>query len=149
MLRDKLIKDLTTALKSKNALRVSVLRMIISAINNREIEMRKGDKSEINDAEVLKILTSEAKKRKEALEIFNKSNREDLALKESNEYNIIKEYLPELLSGEEILKLIRPILKKSEVRDFGQAMKLVLGELRGKADSKLVADAVKKVLSES
>ena len=148
MLREKLAEDLKTAMKSADPKTVGVLRLLISAINNKAIEKRTKTGSDVlTDDEVLQTLNGEAKKRKESVEIFIKGNRADLAEKEKGELEIIQAYLPKLMSREETEKAVDRILASTTPKDIGPAMKEVMKELRGKADSAIISELVKQKIS--
>mgnify|MGYP001564730386 FL=1 len=142
--------DLKTSLKEKREFETGVLRLLASVFQNKEIEKKgKGLEPRLSDEEIIEILTREAKKRKEAAEIYKQGNRDDLAKKEIEESEIIKKYLPEQLGEEEITKIIEGIIQKSGVvnqNDFGRVMGEAMKELKGKADAKLVSEIVKKKL---
>ncbi len=151
MLYQKISEDLKEALKAKDDFRVGVLRLVISTLRNKEIE-KKGKKLEpiLTEEEVVEILAKEAKKRKEAAEIFDKGGRNDLAEKEKKELEIVQKYLPEQLSEAEVEKIVKAIVEKSGVKDikeFGRLMGEVMKELKGKADAKLVGEIIKKLLA--
>lgn len=148
MLKEKITSDLKSAMKSADQATVGVLRLLISAFNNKSIEKKgKGQSDVLTDEDVMQILMSEAKKRKESMEIFTKGNRPDLAGKEKTELEIIQRYLPKQMSREEVEKAVEEILKKSGSKEIGPAMKEVMKELRGKADSAMVSELVKEKLS--
>lgn len=147
-LLEKLSTDQKNAMKSGDAATLSVIRMLIAVIKNKEIEKHgagKGDK--LTDEETVQILMTEAKKRKDAITAFAAGNRNDLAEKEKAELSIIEKYLPEQMSREEVEQRVREIVKKSGATEVGAAMKTVMAELRGKADGRLVQEVVKQVLS--
>jgi len=147
-LQKKLTDDLKNALKSGKSFEVGVYRMLNSAIHNKEIEkFSKAKTYELTDEEVLNVLLAEAKKRKEASLMLEKGGRKDLAEKEKEELVIIEKYLPKQLSREEVEKIVEEILKKTGAKDFGQAMKEAMKELRGKADAILVSALIKEKLS--
>lgn len=151
VLKGKLAEDLKRAMKFGDADRVGLLRLLQSAIHNKEIEKRTREKVskdvELTDEELLQLLQTEVKKRWEAIEIFKKGGREDLASKEEKEAAIIMEYLPKQMSAEETETAVSRILKDSGAKDFGSAMKMVMAELRGKADAKAIAEIIKRSLS--
>lgn len=147
-LKQKLAEDLKSAMKSADRATVGVLRLLLSALQNKEIEKRTGN-IEMTDEDVLRVILSEAKKRKDSIDIFHRGGREDLALKEKEELSIIEKYLPEQLSVEEIEKAVDRVLAALPKKDFGAAMKEATRELRGKADSRLVAEIIKKKLPSS
>lgn len=147
-LKEQLNSDLRQALKSRNQSVVDVLRLLNASIHNKEIEKRaKADNQELTDEEIIQVLNTEAKKRREASEIFQKGSRNDLAEKEGKELVIINVYLPKQLTSQETESIISEIIKRLNIKDFGQAMKAVMQELKGKADAKLVAEIVKKKLT--
>lgn len=160
-LYDKIQNELKTALKEKNELVVSVLRMIAAAIKNQEIEKRtKLSKtikdvleleklSKLTEEEVLEAVGREAKKRKEAITEFRKGNREDLASKEEQEFKIISRYLPEQLSEDEIKQEMEKVIseaKPSGPQDFGKIMGSLMARLKGRADGKLAGELLKEKL---
>lgn len=150
MFLEKINNDFKTALKSGDSEKVGVLRMIIAAIHNKEIEKRgKGQESELIDDEVMDVVVKEAKKRKESIDVYKQGNREDLAQKELKELEIIQTYLPKQLSEQELEKIIDEAIKTtgaSTVKDLGKVMGLVSKETKGSADSGLISNIVKKKL---
>lgn len=145
MLRDQITSDLKTAMKGADPKTVGVLRLLISAFNNKSIDKKgKGQSEELTDEDVLQVLMTEAKKRKESIEVFGKAGRNDLADKEKEELGIIQKYLPKQMSREEVEKVVTEIVAKLPNKEIGPAMKAVMAELRGKADSALVSQLVKE-----
>src|SRR5262249_8825830 len=136
-------KDLTTAMKAKEQLRLDTLRMVKSALKNREIELRKP----VDDAEALKVLNTLVKQRREAAELFVKGGRQDLADKESAEAKIIESYMPAALGEDEIERVVVETIKDlgaAGPKDMGAVMKAVMGKLAGQSvDGKLVNALVK------
>lgn len=149
-LQSQLSFDLVNALKSGKSFEVETLRLLTAALKNREIEKRgKGQVAELSDEETIEVLTKEAKKRKEAFEIYSKAGRRELAEKEASELAFIKNYLPEPASAEEIKKAVAEAIQKTgvkEAKDFGRAMGEAMKALKGKADAGEVSKAVKKAL---
>ena len=148
-LKEKLNSDLYQALKNKESLRVETLRFILSNIHNKEIEKRAKGDSVLKDEEIIEVLNREAKKRKEAAEIYDKGGRSELKEKEIAELKIIQEYLPEQLNEAEIKKVIEEVLLKLEVKDgkeFGKVMAEIMKQLKGKADATIVNKIVKEKL---
>jgi len=129
-------------MKSKQADKVSVLRMVVTGLKNAEID--KG--SELDDNGVEQVLKKEAKKRQEAIELYKKAERKELVEKEEKELEIIKAYLPEEMSEEKLVELVGKLKSEGKLTDFGTAMKLVMCEVKGQADGKLVAKVVKENL---
>jgi uncharacterized protein len=146
LFQEQISKDINSAMKAGDKLRTETLRMIRAQI----IEFNKrGLNREITPDEELSILTSAAKKRKEAIEEFSKAGRTEMAEKEQSELNIIQEYLPKQLTKEEIYEIVKKIVADSGAtsqKDFGKVMPLTMKELKGKADGKLIQDIVKELL---
>jgi len=146
-LQEKISEDLSKAMKSGDKTRVETLRMIRAQL----IEYSKrGADHNITPEDEISILTSAAKKRKEAIEEFKKANRLEMVEKEENELKIIQEYLPKQLTEEEVKEIIKKYISEtgaSGQKDFGKVMPLVMKELKGKADGKLVQNLVKELLS--
>lgn len=144
-LKDQISENIKVAMKNGEPLKLSVLRGINASINNKLIEKRSkdGTNTELTDKDILEVIMSEAKKRKEAKEAFEKGGREDLAKNEATELEILQTYLPKQLSEEETKQKIEKILNSSQANDFGSAMKIVMAELRGTADAKIITQIVK------
>ena len=141
--------DLKVAMQAKNELKVSVLRMLMSAIKNKEISLRKGEEVELDDSQVQEVIQSEVKKQKDSIQSFEKAGRQDLADKEKAEIKILEKYMPEQLSDEELGQIVKEIVDSSDratAHDFGQIMGLVMQKAKGKADGGKVSEIVKKVL---
>jgi len=133
-------------MKAKDGNRVSVLRFLLSSIQNREIEK----KEPLDDEEVLAEITSSAKRRRESMEAFKEGDRMDLVEKEAAELAILQEYLPEQLSPDEIKDVVQEVAQAvgaTGLSDLGKVMKELMPRLRGKADGKLVNEIVREVLS--
>lgn len=150
MLYQKITGDLKKSLKSGDGFRLGILRMLSAALHNKEIEKKsKGQDSILSEDEIIEVLLKEAKKRKEAAEIYQKGNRNDLSEKETKELEIIKKYLPEQLSKEEVEKIVIATIEKINavaVKDFGKVMAEAMKELKNKADASLVSEIVKDKL---
>jgi uncharacterized protein YqeY len=144
-LLQKLDDDLKTALKSSENLKVSVLRMAKAALKNRQID--KG--GELSDEDVLSVLSSLSKQRRESIEQFSKGGREDLAEKERQELSILQSYLPKQLSMDELDKIIVEAIQESSaagIKDMGKVMRVVMSRIKGSADGKTVNNRVKELL---
>ena len=142
--------DYLTAVKQKDQAKVDIYRLLKSALKNEEIEKRT-DRSQLdglNEEDVIKVLKKEAKKRQEAIQLYTSGGRDDLRKKEESELSIIKEYLPSELADEEIKNIVKKVIQDNSLsqQDFGQAMKLVMAELKGQADGKRVGLIVKELL---
>ncbi len=148
-LKDRLRTDLTTAIKARDEMRSSTLRMVLTSITNAEVSGKAS--RELSDDDVLAVLTSESKKRREAAEAFADAGRDAQAEKERAEAAVIADYLPEQLSAEEIDALVARTIDELGVRDDGmKAMGRVMGVLtpqtRGRADGGALAAAVRREL---
>lgn len=145
MIIEKIKEDLLIALKEKKEPNVSVLRMVISAVLNKEIEKRgTPEEGKITDEEVEAVIFSEIKKRRDSVESFEKGARDDLASKERAEIDILMSYMPEEMTEEEIRKIVKEIVENH--KDIGSVMKEVVPKTKGRADGSLVARIVKEEL---
>ena len=148
----KINEDLVTSMKSKeerSQLRTSTLRMMKSSIKNAEIAKR--GKGDLTEEDILGVLSSMVKQRKESVEQYLKANRNDLAEKENKEINIIQVYLPEQLSSEEVDEIIKSTIQEAGIagmKDMGRLMKEIMPKFKGKADGKLVSQRVKETLKQ-
>lgn len=146
-LLDQIKTDLKEAMRAKEELKLSVLRMLISSIRNKEISLRKGEDIILNDEQILEVLSSEVKKRKDSMESYLKGDRKDLAEVEKNEVDIISKYLPAQMSEGELEKIVEEVMKtKSENSTvvFGAIMGEVMARVKGRADGSVVSAMVKK-----
>jgi len=137
--------DLKKALKAKDADRVSVLRMLKSSIHNKEIEVGK----ELSDEEIGEVVGKETRSREESVAEYKKGNRPDLVESEEKEIEILKTYLPEQLSDNEIEKIVDEVIADtgaSSLADIGKVMGQVMPKLSGKADGAKVSEIVKNKL---
>jgi uncharacterized protein YqeY len=141
-------EDLKAALKASDTLRLSVLRLAKAAVKNQQIEKSR----ELSDEEIVSVLSTMAKQRRESIEQFERGGREDLAEKERQELSIIQSYMPAQLSHEEIEALIVRAIQESSARseaDMGKVMKLLMPRIKGMADGKWVNVRVKELLASS
>jgi len=147
-IKENIEKDFIKAMKEKEILKVSTLRMVKAAIKNSEIDKR----GELDDQEIIKLLDSLIKKRQEAIQLFREGNREDLAAKEEQEIAIIENYLPKALSEEEIMKIVDETIKEVQaesIRDLGKVMKAVMEKVKGqRIDGKMINNLVKNRLEQ-
>ncbi|OGN28683.1 MAG: hypothetical protein A3A33_01905 [Candidatus Yanofskybacteria bacterium RIFCSPLOWO2_01_FULL_49_25] len=141
-LKEQLQNDIKTAMKEGNAEKRDVLRMLASAIKNKEIEKR----VELADEQVLETISSEVKKRKESIAQFTAGNRPELAGKEADEIAILATYLPEQLGEDELKKIVTETVAQLPTKDIGGAMKAVMAKVKGKADGALVSKLVKDAI---
>lgn len=144
-IEEKIKQDYQKAAKTKDKVKLAALRLIKSALENKRIEKMK----ELTEQDVIEVLKSEAKKRKEAIEAFEAGNRQEMAEAEKKELKIIEQYLPEQMSAKQIEAKVKEIIENipEEQRDFGKVMGMAMKELKGKADGQTVNQAVKKILA--
>ena len=145
-LKDQLDADLKSAMKDKDALRLSVVRMLKSAIKYREIEVMKA----LDDAGVQAVIASEIKRRRDSVEQYRQGAREDLASKEESEIALLQAYLPAQLSPEELGEVVDAVIQRVGAqgpKDMGKVMKELLPEVQGKAEGKAVSELVKQKLA--
>jgi len=144
-------QELNQAIKDNDETVRSTLRMLLAVVANEEKEKQYKEKEGLTEEDVINIIVSEAKKRKESIFEFEKGNRKDLADKEKLELDVLTKYLPEQLSEEEINKIIKETIKEvgaSTVQDFGKIMGSLMPKIKGKADGGLVSKIVKELLTE-
>ena len=147
-LKNKLQSDLNEAIKSRNMVVAETIRMVLTAITNEEVAGK--EKKELSDAEVIAVLTREAKKRREASEAFEQGGRADRAAAERAEGEVIASYLPEQLTEDEIKKLISETIAAvgaSGPADMGKVMGSLKSKVAGKADGAMVFSLVKAALN--
>ena len=145
-LEERLLDEMKQAMKSNDKLRLSTIRMIRSALKNKEIELRK----KLEDEEIAKVIQAMVRKGEESVEQFQAGGRTDLVDKEKKEIEILKSFLPQPLSQEEILKIIDQSIQETQAsspKDIGKVMKSVMPKIGGKADGKLINQLVKERLS--
>lgn len=164
MLKKKIQEDLNLALKNKESLKRIVLGSLLSAIKNKEKEKRAAEAkknpniseeelkkaSELSNEEIIKIIQSEIKKRKEAIELYQKGSREELARKEKDELNILSQYLPEQMPDEEIRKIVTETIKQigaKDIKDMGKVMGQVMVKIKGRAEGNRISKIVKEELN--
>jgi len=146
LLRDKVNGDIATAMKAKDAARLSALRMMKAAITNKGVEKGR----DLDDGEVLQVVTSLVKQRRDSIEQFSKAGRSDLVEKETGEIAVLEAYLPPAASAAEIDEAVAAAIAEtgaSSPKDMGKVMKAVMPKLAGKnADGKVVNEAVRRKL---
>jgi len=145
-LEERLVEEMKQAMKSNDKLRLSTIRMIRSGLKNKEIELRK----KLEDEDILKVIQVLVRKGEESVEQFQIGGRMDLVEKEKREIEILKSFLPQPLSHEEILKVIDQSIQETQAsspKDIGKVMKSVIPKIGGKADGKLINQLVKERLS--
>ncbi len=147
-LKNRIDEELKSAMRAKDPARLRTLRAIKTAFVLASSQ--KGTSRDMDDADALKILQKLAKQRKDSLEIYEREGREDLAVIEREELEIIEEFLPEAISEEELGKVLREVIESTgarEPRDMGKVMGAAAARLAGRADNKSIAALAKKLLS--
>ncbi len=142
----RLSEDQKAAMKSGDQSRVALLRLLRTRIREAEVEKR----SKLSDEDLYKIIQSEVKRRKEAIELFEKGGRGDLATREKQEIAILESYLPEKASDEDIIKEATKAIEECAAtgpQDFGKVMKILMPRLAGRADGSVVSKVVKDLLA--
>ena len=146
LLRDQVNADISSAMKAKDAPRLSALRMLKAAIMNKGVEKGR----DLDDAEVLQVVSTLVKQRRDSIEQFTTAGRADLVDKESAEITVLEQYLPPAASGEEIDAAVLEAIAEtgaSSPKDMGKVMKAVMPRLAGKnADGRAVSEAVRRKL---
>lgn len=158
-LREKIQTDIKRAMQEKNAAKVSVLRMVMAAVFNKEKEKRNklsksgeepsklDELSQLTDDEVTEVISSEAKKRKESIEQYTKGDRQDLAEKEEQELELLSEYMPEQIPEDEVRKIVKQKIEElgiSGLQETGKLMGAIMPQLKGRVDGKVVSKIVQE-----
>ena len=146
-LMEKISEEMKTAMKSGERLRLETLRTLRAALMERDIEKRTAGGMTPEDE--IAVVMAAAKKRRESIEIFQKGGRADLVDQESKELAILQEYLPRQMSAEDLLAVIRTVITETgaaSAADFAKVMPVVMKQVKGKADGKLVQEMVRKSL---
>jgi uncharacterized protein YqeY len=147
-LKARLRQDLNTAMKARDELTTATLRMTLTAITNEEVAGKSA--RELGDDEVLRIITREGKKRREAAEAYDAAGRAELAARERAEGDVLERYLPAQLGAAELAELVRSAVAEAGAtsqRDIGAVMKLVQPRVAGRADGKRVSEEVRRQLA--
>lgn len=147
-MKTRLHDDLTAAIKARDELRTATLRMVLAAVTNEEVAGKEA--RELSDDEVLRVLTREGKKRREAAEAFDAGKRPELAERERAEGAVIEQYLPAQLGDEELRALVTAAIAESGAsgpQAMGAVMKLVTPKIAGRAEGGRVAAEVKRQLT--
>ena len=162
MLKESLQQDMKDAMKSGNAVKRMVLSLVQSAVKNKELEKRakfskagaEADKleelSRMSDEEIMDVILSEAKKRKESIESYEKAGRDELAKKEKDELAILMEYLPEQMSEDEIREEVKKAIEATgakDIKEMGKVLGVLMSKIKGRADGQTVSRIVKEELS--
>ncbi len=145
-LKEQIPEDLKNALRSKNALELSVLRMLQAALKNKEIENKQ---EAITDEVVISVVGAEIKKRRDAVQEFEKVNRQDAADQEKAEIEILMKYMPQQMSEDEIRNVVKSAVEETQaesMKDIGKVMKALMPKVKGKADGAVVNKIVREIL---
>ena len=163
MLKEKIQEDIKTAMRSGAELTISTLRMLQASVITKEKDKRfkiSGQKPDLNeeglvkesqlgDEEIMDVLSTEVKKRRDAIVLYEKGNRQELADKEKKEIGILQKYLPEQMSEDDVKKAVEEAIASvgaKEVKDMGKVMAELAPKLKGKADNSIVSKIVKESL---
>ena len=147
-LKQKISDDQKLALKDGRKDELSTLRMLWASIGNKEIDLRKKDIG-LSDSEVLDVINSEVKKRKDAVLEYKKAGRDESAKKEEFELGVLKKYLPPEIGDEDLMRIVRDGIRETgatSAADFPKVMKSIMPTLKGKASGDRISEAVKKEL---
>ena len=145
-LQSKISEDVKNALRNQEKLKLSVLRMLLASIKNRIIELKN---KELPDEQIVAVIGSEIKKRRDAVYEFEKVGRQDAADAEKDEISILMDYMPAQLTEDQIISLINNTISElsiESIKDLGKLMKSLMPKTRGKADGALVSKLVRKKL---
>ena len=145
-INNKLNEEMVAAAKSKDKIRLSAIRMLKTALHNKEINLMRP----LNESEVLQVLSSMIKQRKDSIEQFAKGGRTDLVEKEEAELKVVQEFMPAQMSDDEVDSLIKKAIEEAgavSVKEMGKVMKILMPKLTGTADGKMVGEKVKAILS--
>jgi uncharacterized protein YqeY len=149
-LQQRLLDEMKTAMRDRDALKVSVIRLLRASIKNKEIS--KGKANPLTESELLETVISATKQRKDSIELFTKGGRMDLADKEQKELDILKTFLPQPISLEELKAQTAALIKEigaSGQKDMGKVMKILMPQVAGRVDGSVVGQVVKDLLTQS
>ena len=145
-LKEQLTDAMKTAMKARDTLRLSAVRMVLSAIKNREIDQRK----DMDDQGIIEVISTLLKQRRESIRLYQEGNRPELAEKEEAELNILLGFLPAQMTVTEINELVARVIQEinaNGIKEMGRVMKAVTPLTAGKADGKVVSDIVRSQLA--
>jgi uncharacterized protein YqeY len=148
-LSERIDSDLKTAMREKNATKLSVLRMLKAAMTNAAIE-KAGAQGQLTDADATQVIRKQVKQRQDSIESFEKGGRAELAAKEKEELSILQSYLPQAMSADEISKIVRETITEvgaTSKAQMGAVMKALQAKVAGRADGKTLSAEVQKQLS--
>jgi hypothetical protein len=144
-LREKLLSDMKGALKARDVLKLNTIRGLNAEIKNREIDLRRA----LGNDEIVPIISTQIKRRKEAAALFDKGGRSDLCEKENQEMAVLQEYLPEQVSEEDLRRRVREVVAELgavEMKDLGKVMGTIIPEFRGRANNSVIKNLVAEQL---
>lgn len=144
-IKERISEDMKAAMKSGDKAKLAAVRMLHSAIRKKEID----DRTDLDDAGAIKIISSLVKQRQDSIEQFKAGNRQDLVEKETAELKLLQAYLPEQMSQDELVKIVEAAIQEANAKsakDMGAVMKVLLPKVAGKADGKLVNQLVREKL---
>lgn len=144
-LKDKLMEDLKSAMRSKDKLAKDTITLVRASIKQKEVD----DRIELTDEDILNIIAKQVKERRSAIDEFKRGNRDDLVEKTNAEIEILLKYLPEQLDEEELTEIINKVIIEQNIQspaEMGKLMKAVMPIVKGKADGKLVSEVAGKLL---
>lgn len=144
-LRERLSDEMKQAMKARDELRLSTIRLIRSAVKNRDIELKR----ELNDQEIVEAIATLVKQRRESIRLFVDAGRQDLVDKEERELTVLLGFLPQQLNREEVAALVEKAIAESGAqggKDMGKVMKALMPHVAGRADGKMVSDVVREKL---
>ena len=145
-LRDRLNNDMKEAMKARDDLKLSTIRLVRSAVKNKEID----SKRELDDQGIMEVVASLVKQRRESIRMFGEAGRHDLVAKEEQELAVLQGFLPRQLSREELVELVMQTISECGalgIKDMGKVMKALTPRIAGRADGKAASDLVKENLS--
>ncbi|WP_457653789.1 GatB/YqeY domain-containing protein [Rhodocaloribacter sp.] len=149
-LKERLAEELKAAMRAKDAVRLRTIRSLRAALMEREIAERHGGEAVLTEEQELAVVQKQAKQRRDAIEQYEQAGREDLAAKEREELEVLKDYLPRQLDESEVRTVVERIIAEtgaSSPREMGKVMGLAMKELRGKADGRMVQAVARALLS--
>lgn len=146
MLRDRLTEEMKGAMKARDDIRLSVIRLVRSSVKNREIESR----HELADGEIIEVISTLVKQRRESIRMFGEAGRADLVEKEEKELAVLLTFLPQQLTREEVESLVAKVVADCGAqgpKDMGKVMKAIMPHVAGRADGSIVSAVVKEKLA--
>lgn len=146
-MKETVLSEIKTAMKNQDAVKLSALRMLQSAIKNKEIELRP---NAISDQDIMAVIKKICNQHKDSIEQYTKANRQDLVDQEKAQLNVLEGYLPKQMSREDVEKIIMQVIaevKATSAKDMGTVMKATIAKTGGAADNKIVSEIVKAKLT--